>query len=86
MLRVNMCFGDESRIQAHGPWETRVSKDVSRCRKEQLWYSVFVKVLAGREVRHAPECPENEGDLLSLNELTGLLDCLWRAITVIEAD
>ena len=49
-------------------------------------HSIVVKVLAGREVCHAPECPENEGDLLSLNELPGLLDCLWRAITVIEAD
>src|SRR4029079_12598980 len=37
-------------------------------------------------VRHAPECPENKGDLLSLNELTGLLDCLWRTITIIETD
>src|SRR5476649_677926 len=49
-------------------------------------YPAIVEILPDGQICHAPKRPENEGDLLLLDQAPGLLDGLGRTVTIVKAD
>ena len=83
ILRLGLIVG----LPAHGPGKMLgVAERGGAGGDEQLRYLVVVEILPDRHVRRGAERVEEESDFLVFDEAAHLLDCLRRAVAVVEAD
>src|SRR5689334_10673237 len=75
------------RLPCHSPGKMlRIIPGAGAIREEKLWNAVLVQVAMDCGIGRIAEALKDERNLVLLDQAADLLDRLWRAVAIIQAD